>query len=105
VLNLRVENETVYAQWTEGGRRSQTARGTCTAQGDKRYQIVLQEQMPELHPPQVQPPSEMIQAPLEEVLFPITFDVQFESQNRMSGNLTVLAYNHKYASSIVMSRR
>jgi hypothetical protein len=105
VLNLRVENETVYAQWTEGGRRSQTAGGTCTAQGDKRYQIVLQEQMPELHPPQVQPPSEMIQAPLEEVLFPITFDVQFESQNRMSGNLTVLAYNHKYASSIVMSRR
>jgi hypothetical protein len=105
VLSLRVENEKVYAQWTEGGRRSQTAGGTCTAQGDKRYQIVLQEQMPELHPPQVQPPSEMIQAPLEEVLFPITFDVQFESQNRMSGNLTVLAYNHKYASSIVMSRR
>jgi hypothetical protein len=105
VLSLRVENEKVYAQWTEGGRRSQTAGGTCTAQGDKRYQIVLQEQMPELHPPQVQPPSEMIQAPLEEVLFPITFDVQFESQNRMSGNLTVLAYNHKYASSIIMSRR
>jgi hypothetical protein len=47
----------------------------------------------------------MILAPLEEVLFPITFDVQFESQNRMSGNLTVLAYNHKYASSIIMSRR
>jgi hypothetical protein len=105
VLNLRVENEKVYAQWTEDGRQSRTAGGTCTAQGDKRYQIVLQEQMPELHPPQVQPPSEMIQVPLEEVLFPITFDVQFESQNRMSGNLTVLAYNHKYASSIVMSRR
>ena len=105
VLNLRVENETVYAQWTEGGRQSRTAGGTCTAQGNKRYQIVLREQMPELHPPQVQPPSEMIQAPLEEVLFPITFDVQFESQNRMSGNLTVLAYNHKYASSIIMSRR
>ena len=105
VLNLRVENETVYAQWTEGGRQSQTAGGTCTAQGDKRYQIVLQEQMPELHPPQVQPPSEMIQAPLEELLFPITFDVQFENQNRMSGNLTVLAYGEKYVSSVVLSRR
>jgi hypothetical protein len=109
VLNLRVENETVYAQWTEGGRQSQTAGGTCTAQGDKRYQIVLREQMPELHPPQVQPPpsdpNQAPQVPLEELLFPITFDVQFENQNRMSGNLTVLAYNHKYASSIVMSRR
>ncbi|WP_448540124.1 FHA domain-containing protein [Roseiflexus sp.] len=109
VLNLRVENETVYAQWTEGGRQSQTAGGTCTAQGDKRYQIVLREQMPELHPLQVQPPpsdpNQAPQVPLEELLFPITFDVQFENQNRMSGNLTVLAYNHKYASSIVMSRR
>jgi hypothetical protein len=109
VLNLRVENETVYAQWTEGGRQSRTAGGTCTAQGNKRYQIVLREQMPELHPPQVQPPpsdpNQAPQVPLEELLFPITFDVQFENQNRMSGNLTVLAYNHKYASSIVMSRR
>ncbi len=109
VLSLRVENEKVYAQWTEDGRQSRTAGGTCTAQGDKRYQIVLQEQMPELHPPQAQPPpsdpNQAPQVPLEELFAPITFDVQFESQNRMSGNLTVLAYNHKYASSIVMSRR
>jgi hypothetical protein len=110
VLNLRVENEKVYARWTEGGRRSQTAGGACTAQGDKRYRIVLQEQMPELHPPQAQPPSKAppsgsILAPLEELLFPITFDVQFESQNHMSGNLTVLAYGEKYVSSIVLSRR
>lgn len=105
VLNLRVENETVYAQWTEGGRQSQTATGTCTAQGDRRYQITLQDQMPELHPPEVQPPSTTIQVPLEELLFPITFDIQFERQDRVSGNLTVLAYNHQYLSSIVMSRR
>lgn len=105
VLNLRVENETVYAQSTEGGRQSQTATGTCTAQGDRRYQITLRDRMPELHPPEVQPPSTTIQVPLEELLSPITFDIQFERQDRMSGNLTVLAHNHRYVSGIVMSRR
>ncbi|MGQ9550147.1 MAG: hypothetical protein ACUVWS_16125 [Roseiflexus sp.] len=109
VLNLRVENETVYAQWTEGVRQSQTATGTCTAQGDRRYQISLRDQMPELHPPQVQPPQlqpgQAPLVPLEELFFPITFDIQFERHDRVSGNLTVLAYNHQYVSSIVMSRR
>ncbi len=105
VLSLRVESDAVYAQWIEGDRQSLTSEGTCTAQGDKRYQLVFQQQIPELHPPQLQPPSETIQVPLNEVLAPITFEVQFESKDRMSGTLRILAYNHKYESRVLMLRR
>lgn len=104
VLTMRVEGDSAEVQWTEGGRSSQAASGTCTAQGD-RYQITLGQQMEALLPPGAPLPSPNAQVPLEEVLFPVTFDLQFEGGDRLTGAVTSLANNYEYKSDVVMSRQ
>ncbi|MFQ3683883.1 FHA domain-containing protein [Roseiflexus sp.] len=104
VLTIRVEGDSAQVQWTEGGRSSQTSPGLCEAQGD-RYQITLTKANYDLLPPQAPLPPPNAMVPLEEVLFPVTFDVRFESEDRLTGTCTVLSYNYTYTSDIVMSRQ
>lgn len=104
VLTMRVEGDSAEVQWTEGGRSNQAASGTCTAQGD-RYQITLSQQVEALLPPGAPLPPPNAQVPLEEVLFPVTFDLQFEGGDRLTGAVTSLANNYEYKSDVVMSRQ
>lgn len=104
VLTLRVEGDSAEVQWTEGGRSSPVVGGTCAVQGD-RYQITLNQQVEALLPPGAPLPPPNAQAPLEEVLFPVTFDLQFEGGDRLTGIVTSRADSYEYKSDVVMSRR
>ncbi|MGB9750920.1 hypothetical protein [Roseiflexus castenholzii] len=104
VLTLRVEGDSAEVQWTEGGRSSPVVGGTCAVQGD-RYQITLNQQVEALLPPRAPLPPPNAQAPLEEVLFPVTFDLQFEGGDRLTGIVTSRADSYEYKSDVVMSRR
>ncbi len=108
VLTIRVEGAaegaSAQVQWTEGGRSSQTSSGFCEAQGD-RHRITLTEANYDLLPPQAPTPPPNAVVSLEELFFPVTFDVRFESESRLTGTCTVLSYNYTYTSDIVMSRQ
>lgn len=101
---MRIDGDSAQVQWTESGRSSQVSKGICEAQGD-RYRITLQDQAYELLPPGAPLPPPNAQVSLEEALFPITFDLQFESDKRLTGTVTSLANNYEYVSNVVMSRQ